>query len=162
MGTPLLDIGRGSLSSVCWRTAASITETTESDLRERLRSSCLTGVLSCSRPSSSMLALGDSASIFASSIICLRFISKFASSCDRRLFIDLIKQVIAVSDRSLLLRNERGKTLTAGSDVVQNVLDAAPRVHGQSAYLVVEIPSVGVKILNVLKYWDVKTNFFSR
>ena len=66
----------------------------------------------------------------------------------------IIKLIImAVSDRSLLLGDERGETLTAGSDVVQDVLDAAAGVHGQGAYLVVEIPSVGVKILNILKGW---------
>ena len=78
-GTPRLDIGVGSVSSVGW--TASMTETTDSDFLDLLLSVSLTGVLAslCSLRSS-RLCPGDSASILASSIICFKFISKFASS----------------------------------------------------------------------------------
>ena len=76
MGTPRLDIGMGSGSSAVSAGGNSMTDTTDSDLLLLLRSVSLTGVL-CR---SSTLWPGVSASIFASSIICFRFISKLANS----------------------------------------------------------------------------------
>ena len=102
-----------------------------------------------------MLAGLESANIFASSIICFKDISNPASSWGRRKFSKLY--LVYPDHLSFLMRDQTGETLTAGSDVLEDIRHAAPGVHRERPHLLVEVPRCSVQVRQLLTFALVKS-----